>query len=83
MSVLADVLREARTGATSDGIARRLGIDPGLAEAMVDHWARLGVVHRAHDVLSQQCGGGCPTGDEQARTTVPSGCAGGPIAQAR
>ena len=83
MSVLADVLREARTGATSEGIARRLGIDPGLAEAMVDHWARLGVVHLAHDVLSQRCGEGCPAGDGQAGAAAPSGCAGCPIAQGR
>ncbi|MCC2307396.1 FeoC-like transcriptional regulator [Cellulomonas chengniuliangii] len=81
MSVLADVLREARTGATSEGIARRLGIDPGLAEAMVDHWARLGVVHKAHDVLG--CSGGCPaagaTRDGEA-PRLPIGCAGCPMA---
>ena len=51
MSVLTDVLREARAGATTDRIAANLGIDAGLAEAAVDHWVRLGIVSRSGDVL--------------------------------
>jgi predicted transcriptional regulator len=56
MSVLTDVLREARGGATTDRIAANLGIDAGLAEAAVDHWVRLGIVSRSGDVLG---GAGC------------------------
>lgn len=83
MSVLEDVLREVSAGATSDAVARRLGLDPGLAEAMVDHWERLGVVHRAQDVLAQRCGGGCPStaGQGDGEVHVPAGCAGCPIAR--
>ncbi|MFI2755100.1 hypothetical protein ACGIF2_16850 [Cellulomonas sp. P22] len=83
MSVLDDVLREVSAGATSDAVARRLGLDPGLVEAMVDHWERLGVVHRAGDVLGQRCGSACsPAGGDGTGTAhVPAGCAGCPIAR--
>jgi len=42
--VLADVLRETSTGATPQTVAARLGLDPGLVEAMVDHARRVGLV---------------------------------------
>ncbi|MCL2848676.1 MAG: hypothetical protein FWE61_01365 [Micrococcales bacterium] len=41
---LADVLRETATGATPQTVAARLGLDPGLVEAMVDHAQRVGLV---------------------------------------
>ena len=59
MSMLTDVLREARGGATTDRIAANLGIDAGLAEAAVDHWVRLGIVSRSSDVLGGDACHGC------------------------
>jgi hypothetical protein len=62
VSVLEDVLREVRTGARPALAAARLGIDPGLAEAALDHWVRLGVVTPA-DALALGCSG-CGTGEQ-------------------
>ena len=44
MTVLADVLGEARTGASAGVISRRLGLDRGLVEAALDQGVRLGLV---------------------------------------
>ncbi|PVU83279.1 hypothetical protein DDP54_10050 [Cellulomonas sp. WB94] len=72
MSVLTDVLREARGGATTDRIAANLGIDAGLAEAAVDHWVRLGIVSRSADVLGATGCHGCePT---PGRSLACAGC---------
>jgi predicted transcriptional regulator len=71
MSVLTDVLREARGGATTDRIASVLGIDAGLAEAAVDHWVRLGIVARAGDVLDAGCHTCEPT---PGRSLACAGC---------
>ena len=72
MSVLADVLREARAGGTTAHIAARLGLDPGLAEAAIDHWVRLGVVARCGGTpgAAGPCGGCAPAVGSAA------GCAG-------
>ena len=71
MSVLTDVLREARGGATTDRIAANLGIDAGLAEAAVDHWVRLGIVTRAGAVLDAGCEACEPAA---ARSLACAGC---------
>lgn len=47
MSTLVDVLQCARDGATTAQIAARLGLAPDLADVMVDHLRRLGVVDLA------------------------------------
>lgn len=73
MSVLDAVLAEVRTGARPHAAAARLGIDPGLAEAAVDHWVRLGVVTPA-EALELGC-----TGCGSRERTAPS-CAGCPFA---
>jgi hypothetical protein len=73
VSVLEDVLREVRTGARPALAAARLGIDPGLAEAALDHWVRLGVVTPA-DALALGCSG-CGTGEQ------PPSCPGCPTAR--
>lgn len=78
MNVLDAVLAEVRTGARPGLVAARLGIDPGLAEAALDHWVRLGVVTPTAD-LGLGCAG-CGT-DPQAGP-VPAGCRGCPIAGA-
>ena len=80
MSLLTDVLREARTGATTDRIAATLAIDTELAEAGVDHWVRLGVVTRAVDVL----GSGCPSCETAPRRSLAcAGCVFATAARAR
>ncbi|MGV8977852.1 MAG: hypothetical protein ACOH17_07395 [Cellulomonas sp.] len=71
MSVLTDVLREARSGATTDRIAANLGIDTGLAEAAVDHWVRLGIMSRSSDVLGDACHGCEPS---PGRSLACAGC---------
>ncbi len=72
MSVLTDVLREARAGATTDRIAANLGIDTGLAEAAVDHWVRLGIVSRSSDVLGGDACHGCEP--SPGRSLACAGC---------
>jgi len=74
VSVLVDVLREARSGATTERIAARLGIDPGLAEAALDHWVRLGVVARSDATPGAggaECGGCTPP---PGRALACAGC---------
>lgn len=78
MSVLDLVLAEVRTGARPGAVAARLGIDPGLAEAALDHWVRLGVVTPASD-LALGCSG---CGTEPAATRAPA-CRGCPLSGAR
>ncbi|HEY0188856.1 MAG TPA: hypothetical protein VGC67_15295 [Cellulomonas sp.] len=73
MSVLEDVLREVRTGARPGLAAARLGIDPGLAEAALDHWVRLGVVTPA-DALALGCSGCGTTADGAAPGPTCAGC---------
>ncbi|HEY0215005.1 MAG TPA: hypothetical protein VGC57_01285 [Cellulomonas sp.] len=77
MSVLEDVLREVRTGARPGLAAARLGIDPGLAEAALDHWVRLGVVTPA-EALNLGCSG-CGTQPVEGAAPAPA-CAGCPTA---
>jgi hypothetical protein len=80
VSVLEDVLREVRTGARPGLAAARLGIDPGLAEAALDHWVRLGVVTPA-DALNLGCSGcGSTTGPDGTPAPAPPACAGCPTA---
>jgi hypothetical protein len=69
VSVLEDVLREVRTGARPALAAARLGIDPGLAEAALDHWVRLGVVTPA-DALALGCPTARPTPGAPIRLTL-------------
>lgn len=76
MSVLDAVLAEVRTGARPHAAAARLGIDPGLAEAAVDHWVRLGVVTPA-EALELGCSG-CGTGERAAPACGGCPFAGGP-----
>jgi len=77
VSVLTDVLTQARAGGTVDRIASALGTDRGLVEAALDHWVRLGVVTRADDLLG--CGG---CGPDSAAPPSPA-CAGCPSAPRR
>ena len=69
MSLLADVLRESRDGARPGAIAARLGVDPGLVEAAIDHWVRLGEISTVTQ-LGLGCSG-CAPG---------AGCSGCPVA---
>lgn len=78
MSVLDAVLAEVRTGARPGAVAVRLGIDPGLAEAALDHWVRLGVVTPASD-LALGCSG-CGTEPDATRAPACRGC---PLSGAR
>lgn len=78
MSVLEDVLREARSGARPGAVAARLGIDLGLAEAALDHWVRLGVVTPA-EALDLGCSG-CGTASASGSTAPGPACAGCPTA---
>lgn len=81
MSVLDAVLAEVRTGARPGAVAVRLGIDPGLAEAALDHWVRLGVVTPASDLALGCSGCGTAVPDEPA-VRAP-GCRGCPLSGAR
>jgi hypothetical protein len=76
VSVLDAVLAAVRTGARPHAAAARLGIDPGLAEAAVDHWVRLGVVTPA-EALELGCSG-CGTGERTAPACGGCPFAGGP-----
>ncbi len=79
MSVLVDVLAQARTGASVDRIAATLDADRGLVEAALDHWVRLGVVTPAQTLLG--CGG-CGAAAGGAEPSAPT-CAGCPSAPRR
>lgn len=74
MRLVDDVVRHARTGAAPRRIAARLGVDPGIVEAVLDHAVRTGRVQRVADVLGSACAP-CPTAGAQ----VPPGCAGCPL----
>jgi hypothetical protein len=80
VSLLAAVLDETRRGHGADAIAARLGVEPGLVDAAVDHWVRVGAMTRAGDLLG--CGG-CGTGAGPADAPGPAAspaCRGCPIA---
>jgi hypothetical protein len=74
VSTLDDVLRHARTGAAPARIAARLGVDEGLVDAVLDHAARTGRVHRVTDLLGSACAPCPPAGAD-----VPVSCAGCPL----
>lgn len=81
MSVLADVLRETRTGARPGAVAARLGLDLGLVEAAVDHWVRLGVITpvEALGLGCSGCGTSGSAGAACAGCPGPSAARGGPV----
>lgn len=84
MSVLTDVLAQARTGATVDRIASVLDADRGLVEAALDHWVRLGVVTPADTLLGcHGCGGPAGSGTAGGDGPVSPACAGCPSAPRR
>ncbi|WP_448061994.1 hypothetical protein [Cellulomonas hominis] len=83
MSVMTDVLREARTGATCERIAATLGIDPGIADAALDHWVRLGVVLRVGEAIGTSCGGCAPTATGPGGAAASLACAGCVLAPRR
>lgn len=63
MSVLIDVLDAVKRGVPGERVGAYLGVDPGLADAALDHWVRLGIV--------------TPSGDLQLGCTGCSGLNGG------
>ncbi|GEA84532.1 MAG: hypothetical protein NVV70_15510 [Cellulomonas sp.] len=79
MSVLDDVLRVTRSGATPATTARTLGIDEGLVVAALDHWARRGALAPTlarRDAPCSSCDPGTPSD-----TPLPLACAGCPLAR--
>lgn len=74
MSVLEDVVAQVCAGVRPGLAAARLGIDPGLAEAALDHAVRLGVVTPAA-ALELGCSG-CGT----VQRAAPA-CGGCPLAR--
>jgi len=80
VSVLDDVLRHARAGATPGATARALGVDVGLVDAALDQWSRRGVVLPARS--SGAAGSSCSTCPPPT-APLPLACAGCPLAPRR
>lgn len=67
MTLLADVLDQARQGRTTAKIASTLGTPESLVEAALDHWRRLDVITAA--------GSACGTCAPRAGDPACAGCA--------
>jgi len=76
VSLLVDVLDQARAGVSVDKIPGALGADPGLVDAALDHWTRLGLLVGAADALTPGCGPGCavPGTHQSAQSLACAGC---------
>lgn len=77
MSTLARVIAEARTGATLDVIAARLGVAPALVELMVGELRRDGLVAPDPRAAADRAAGCGPCAPVPA---APAACAGCPLA---
>jgi hypothetical protein len=83
VSVLADVLTEARRGRSATAIAAGLGLDVGVVDAALDHAERLGLVVPAASIIG--CGG-CAAPEPAAAAThapAPASCRGCPLVGTR
>jgi hypothetical protein len=82
---------ETGTGMRLDDLSRKLGIDPGTLDSMIQHWVRKGRIRRVEDPGGEcgSCGvkGKCPfvvqmpryyelaTGGDDPRTETTGCCA--------
>ncbi|CAM5788559.1 hypothetical protein [Cellulomonas persica] len=78
MSVLDDVLRVTRTGATPAAAARTLGVDEGLVLAALDHWERRGTLTRPPARADSSCSTCVATTPD---VPLPLACTGCPLAR--
>lgn len=79
MTLLDDVLDQARRGATPTRTALALGVPRGLVDAALDHWRRVGVVSAGGACSGCAASASRPAVGSATTTTRSPACRGCPF----